>query len=353
MKQQILALIFLVLISGTLGQTQGGDCPGGYFQVSRTACFVHSQCPDRSFCWFTPTRNHGICCPMFMEDKKEEIIKCLEKAAELLKGPGSSHTEAAVAPPNFRYSHLPVNLNHRNQQSVRNLFRPYSNGGRNVISYWSHKFLCLWSKDSDTVPSKEEKKLLFEAGLGEKKITFVKNNTSEDFTKKLEENYPKMKGCGGYELLRTATSSRIELKLIRPGSNGYTSEYLSNSYLGQATCFIRPIQIDLDISPVGEEHIGRKERCLECGEDVPLLHLRNHLLKCKGTKENDADHDDSDDNSLPTIQKRKVPKRSHLLSTNRPICEYACASKPRQRNMPNMQRIITNRHFTTACCCMW
>ncbi|XP_078332486.1 uncharacterized protein LOC111101652 isoform X3 [Crassostrea virginica] len=135
-----------------------------------------------------------------------------------------------------------------------------------------------------------------------------------------------MKGCGGYELLRTATNSRIELELIRPGSNGYTSEYLSNSYLGQATCFIRPIQIDLDISPVGEEHIGRKERCLECGEDVPLLHLRNHLLKCKGTKENDADHDDSDDNSLPTIQKRKVPKRSHLLSTNRPICEYACAS---------------------------
>ncbi|XP_078330326.1 uncharacterized protein LOC111102048 isoform X4 [Crassostrea virginica] len=256
-----------------------------------------------------------------MEDKKEEIIKCLEKAAELLKGPGSSHTEAAVAPPNFRYFHLPVNLNHRNQQS-------------------------------DTVPSKEEKKLLFEAGLGEKKITFVKNNIPEDFTKKLE-NYPKMKGCGGYELLRTATSSRIELELIRPGSNGYTSEYLFNSYLGQATCFIRPIQIDLDISPVGEEHIGRKERCLECGEDVPLLHLRNYLLKCKGTKENDADYDDNDDNSLPTIQKRKVPKRSHLLSTNRPICEYACASKPRQRNMPNMQKIITNRQFTTACCCMW
>lgn len=98
---------------------------------------------------------------------------------------------------------------------------------------------------------------MFEAGLGEKKITFVKNNIPEDFTKKLEENYPKMKGCGGYELLRTATSSRIELELIRPGSNGYTSEYLSNSYLGQATCFIRPIQIDLDISPVGEEHVRK------------------------------------------------------------------------------------------------
>ena len=66
-----------------------------------------------------------------------------------------------------------------------------------------------------------------------------------------------MKGCGGYELLRTATSSIIELELIRPGSNGYTSEYLSNSYLGQATCFIRPIQIDLDISPVGEEHVRK------------------------------------------------------------------------------------------------
>ncbi|XP_061195286.1 uncharacterized protein LOC133203526 [Saccostrea echinata] len=235
-----------------------------------------------------------------MEDKKEEIIKCLEKAAELLKGPGrmgSSQPEAAVAPmpPSFRYSQLPVN-NHRNQQS-------------------------------DSVPNKEEKKLLFEAGLGEKKITFVKNNNPEEFTNKLEQSYPKLKGCGGYELLRTVTNSRTELELIKPGSNGYTSEYLSNSYLGQATCFIRPIQVDLDISPVGEEHVGKKERCLECGEAVPLIHLRNHILKCKSTEENDAYHnDDDDDDSLPTMQKRKRPKKSHVPSTNRPICEYACAS---------------------------
>lgn len=52
-----------VFITGQSQPTPRGDCPGGYFQVSRTACFRHSQCPDRSFCWFTPTRTHGICCP--------------------------------------------------------------------------------------------------------------------------------------------------------------------------------------------------------------------------------------------------------------------------------------------------
>lgn len=52
-----------VFITGQSQPTPRGDCPGGYFQVSRTACFRHSQCPARSFCWFTPTRTHGICCP--------------------------------------------------------------------------------------------------------------------------------------------------------------------------------------------------------------------------------------------------------------------------------------------------
>uniref|UniRef100_A0A8W8IHM6 Uncharacterized protein n=1 Tax=Magallana gigas TaxID=29159 RepID=A0A8W8IHM6_MAGGI len=67
-RTAFLVLIVFLSCSKTFGQSQPtprGDCPGGYFQVSRTACFRHSQCPDRSFCWFTPTRTHGICCPYF------------------------------------------------------------------------------------------------------------------------------------------------------------------------------------------------------------------------------------------------------------------------------------------------
>nr|XP_022311180.1 uncharacterized protein LOC111116475 [Crassostrea virginica] len=207
-----------------------------------------------------------------MEDKKEEIIKCLEKAAELLKGPGSSHTEAAVAPPNFRYSHLPVNLNHRNQQSVRNLFRPYSNGGRNVISYWSHKFLCLWSKDSDTVPSKEEKKLLFEAGLGEKKITFVKNNTPKDFTKKLEENYPKMK----FEKHPPFFTNRSQNSFDRCGAITQYRQFNAHQQ-GKA----------VDTFDFGEMH-GEESAERQCCDDDGSMEVEDNISSDATTEEKDS-----------------------------------------------------------------
>jgi hypothetical protein len=73
---------------------------------------------------------------------------------------------------------------------------------------------------------------------------------------KLEETFPKLKGCGGIELLRTTAYSRCQLQLIKPGPNGYTTDFLANSYLGQAICFVRPIQMDLDISPLEDECVS-------------------------------------------------------------------------------------------------
>lgn len=70
-----------VFITGQSQPTPRGDCPGGYFQVSRTACFRHSQCPDRSFCWFTPTRTHGICCPYCKYNVHAILVSPLQVSA--------------------------------------------------------------------------------------------------------------------------------------------------------------------------------------------------------------------------------------------------------------------------------
>ncbi|VDI62642.1 Hypothetical predicted protein [Mytilus galloprovincialis] len=215
-----------------------------------------------------------------MVDKTtQEIIKCLDTAAKLLRGEavssndnvGSSSrtsentthsselaipiTTVHVPSPSFQYSRVTSYL--------RNLFKPYGTSkgrerGVNLpqpsasLSTWTHRFICLSSKDSETVPSKDEKRSLFEAGLGERKLTLVKTSDSSDFLQQLEEKFPKLKGCGGIELLRTSSASRSALQLINPGLHGYTVEYLSNCYLGQATCFIRPIQKDLDGTPIDE-----------------------------------------------------------------------------------------------------
>ena len=76
-----------------------------------------------------------------------------------------------------------------------------------------------------------------------------------DFEKTLEEAFPKLKDCGGWELLRTPPGSRIVLENIRIPTGGYTSSYLADeSNLGQAVCYIRPIQKDLDMGALSVSH---------------------------------------------------------------------------------------------------
>lgn len=98
------------------------------------------------------------------------------------------------------------------------------------------------------IPTREEKCRLLNAGLGEKKITFIKSSDPEQFKAKLEEIFPKLKSCGGFELMRSASTHKFQLDTIPIPKGGYTSSYLSDeSGLGQAMCYIRPIQKDIEM----------------------------------------------------------------------------------------------------------
>ena len=98
----------------------------------------------------------------------------------------------------------------------------------------------------DWVPTPAGKRTLFQAGLGEKKITFPKNTSPASLKDKLEEYYPQLTKGGGFELLRVSFTNRTALDLIVPPPAGYTSQFLSEeSGLGQAICYVRPIQRDL------------------------------------------------------------------------------------------------------------
>ena len=51
------------------------------------------------------------------------------------------------------------------------------------------------------IPSANERISLKVAGLGEKKLRFVSNDSSRDFQEKLYEEYPKLVDGGSFELL--------------------------------------------------------------------------------------------------------------------------------------------------------
>ena len=69
---------------------------------------------------------------------------------------------------------------------------------------WKHCFLCLAYHDQEKIPTTDvEKEDLFKAGLGEKVLEFPDMDISRGvFNEVLLEEYPKLSGGGGFELLQ-------------------------------------------------------------------------------------------------------------------------------------------------------
>lgn len=126
--------------------------------------------------------------------------------------------------------------------------------------------LLLQTRHSSPDPKGQYKQsyVLQKAGLGEKKLTFKKNNDAEYFTDKICEVFPKLKDIGGFEILRTESGRRQMLDKLKVPPGGYTTAFLADeSALGQAVCYLRPIQVDLDVEP----------------DDVEGVQLLSNLLK--------------------------------------------------------------------------
>ena len=119
---------------------------------------------------------------------------------------------------------------------------------------WTHTFVCLSEKDVFTNPSRGERICLKEAGLGERRIVFDdKKGNFAYFQGVLETQFPKLKTGGGFEILRSC-GSRRQLQVIAMPAQGYDIPYLKQS-LCQAIGYIRPLQRDLDTTPVPKTEV--------------------------------------------------------------------------------------------------
>ena len=136
--------------------------------------------------------------------------------------------------------------------------RPYSKAKEK----WTHNFFCLAGPQQDQVPVKSQKLELQAAGLGRKKVVFGNKDEAIEVSKKLEAAYPKLKAGGGFEILRSGIGS--SLAFVSPPATGYSVPYLRDQAgLGQALAYIRPLQVELDVSPVLTDKVGAngKKKC--------------------------------------------------------------------------------------------
>ena len=129
---------------------------------------------------------------------------------------------------------------------------------------WTIKVVCLSDKDAKTVPTGgAEREQLAQAGLGEKKIIIEDVECSvREFRDALTKEFPKLSGCGGYDLLRCIPNSK---SLEAMNSAVTHSPKLLKSIIGGGRVFIRPIQQNLSMD-VDEE--------LKCAhEEVSIMKM--------------------------------------------------------------------------------
>ena len=110
---------------------------------------------------------------------------------------------------------------------------------------WRHKFVCLAFHDQERIPATDaEKEELYQAGLGEKEVLFPSLDLSgEEFQQLIYEHFPR----GGYQLLKGLPNSRF-LKVL--SVNVHASPSLLKQRVGTSRTYIRPLQADLDLTPL-------------------------------------------------------------------------------------------------------
>lgn len=144
-----------------------------------------------------------------------------------------------------------------------NIFRPGGNLQRSrsasssrrnkkrKIQTWEHTFICLSKMSQCSPPSPMDRGRLMQAGLGAKSLCILEHTDAEDLHHELLDLFPKLQAGGGYELLRTSQESNRNLEVIPSPPSGYTVSYLKG-VVGQAKIYVRPLQKDLDDSPLEE-----------------------------------------------------------------------------------------------------
>ena len=144
--------------------------------------------------------------------------------------------------------------------------------------------MCLSSPYTSKVPNSQEKQILYKAGLGMKKIKFFSGDGKQDVYNKLtsedseNDGFPKLKDCGGFELLQCTANCR-DLEVLKCGVSVKELKYHIS---GQGKIYIRPMQRSLSTIPLVPQRNESKikEKCNVCSNIFYVKGLRKDFLTC-------------------------------------------------------------------------
>ncbi|CAL8310478.1 unnamed protein product [Boreogadus saida] len=123
---------------------------------------------------------------------------------------------------------------------------------------------------------------------GEGRANRDKFCTATEFTAILLLNYPALRDCGGYQLLRARGTTRSKCLIpIDCPREGYTPHYLcSTANIGQAILYARPLQRDIDLETISQTeepgpHTQCEVECMFCGQVINMASIQDHIDVCE------------------------------------------------------------------------
>lgn len=224
-------------------------------------------------------------------------------------------------------TNIPHSSNQNIGDEIRHLFSPYSRqapqtgprtGSRarkntKKMRPWTVNFCCLSNPTQTEIPTYEDKAILLEANLGDKKIKLNLDDSEHEVLSKItsavqDENgetigFPCLKDIGGFELLHRKGHNKT-LEII--SGNMCARNIKSNISTCQSKIYIRPIQKQLNTTPKRTyKNTAIIENCLLCEKPFFINELREHLLKVHDNADQQAVtgtiDDEIDDNDIPDI----------------------------------------------------
>lgn len=140
----------------------------------------------------------------------------------------------------------PLQHRSRRRHMTAKKYRPYSE------KKWQHAFVCLSQVGQFIPPDTADRVRLVQAGLGERRVSCSLESSAEALHQELLSAFPRLRDGGGYEFLKLDETSRKQLSVVPPPLGGYNPSYLRAIFL-QAKIFIRPLQRNLDLTPMNDE----------------------------------------------------------------------------------------------------
>ncbi|XP_023811216.1 uncharacterized protein LOC110014692 isoform X2 [Oryzias latipes] len=200
---------------------------------------------------------------------------------------------------------------------------PPANTKKPKKTTYTHIFFCLAKRKDCNIPNPKMKKLLQQAGLGERRITFPDRSCSAtEFSDHLQLSFPQLKHCGGFQLLRSRGSTRSRVLDVLPCSkDGYTPEFLCNKELGvgAAVIYIRPLQKDIVLentpsATTSVQSTGPTVECVYCTDTFTHSEIEGHIDSCEKKHNSDLNAEETSESTASGSSGMSQPGTSDATS---------------------------------------